>query len=476
MHKHSGRILGGTIAAGLVWFSGIPLAYGASTGTTCDDPVSTLRIYADPDLEMFGSGLTYRANTPNLRQSLDYDTQDQSIIAGTFAGSIDLGSGAVAPLQPPEEGFVAKYSVLGTLLWSHLIPRGSSIGRLNINAVATGPNDEVVITGNVAGSVDFGAGLQTSQASVSSIFVAKYDATGVLQWSSLYGDSITRSAGGQDIVVDANGRVYVAGYFEQRISFDPANTFVATDIEEHGYLLQLDPSGSVNWARAFLGDPSSAEALTVDPSDNVIVAGGFSGTEVFGSTLLASSAGSRDIFVAKYDSGATSLWAKQFGGTGGETATGLAALSNGDVAVSGEFEGLASFDATNLSSAGDFDGFVGRLQAGSGAVLWASPLGTASDDQFTSVDVGPADSIFVGATMGSPLTAAGFALGGASIVRYGPTGTLDWGTQVPNGFVVDVAAAEDCQVGFTGFSPNVPSVIGPDTYPTATAFYWFLQP
>src|SRR5205807_1999763 len=89
----------------------------------------------------------------------------------------DFGGGVVCQ---PATVFVSKYSPTGARLWSKCLGgvRGGGTGR----AVAVDRNGNVLVTGKLSGTVDFGTGPLTS-AGASSIFVAKYSAAGVPVWS-----------------------------------------------------------------------------------------------------------------------------------------------------------------------------------------------------------------------------------------------------------------------------------------------------
>jgi hypothetical protein len=88
------------------------------------------------------------------------------------------------------------------------------------------------------------------------------------------------------------------------------------------------------------GDQSSGLAIT--PTGDVIVVGSFEGTVDFGGGPLVS-AGSSDIFVARYSPAGVHQWSKRFGGTSLDYATDVAVDSNGDtVEISDEARARAA--------------------------------------------------------------------------------------------------------------------------------------
>src|SRR4029079_15639953 len=89
--------------------------------------------------------------------------------------------------------------------------------------------------------------------------------------------------------------------------------------------------------------------------DNLVVVGTFQNTVDFGGTSLTS-AGSADIFVAKYSSSGSLLWAKRFGGTGTEKCQGVALDGADNILITGGY----GFYGTSV----DFGGGVLTLSAG----------------------------------------------------------------------------------------------------------------
>lgn len=74
---------------------------------------------------------------------------------------------------------------------------------------------------------------------------------------------------------------------------------------------------TVEWAKSHGGAARDlGAAIAVDNQGNSYVTGNFSGTVAFG-TLILTSAGDTDIFVAKYDDSGTVLWAKSARGDDG---------------------------------------------------------------------------------------------------------------------------------------------------------------
>ena len=144
---------------------------------------------------------------------------------------------------------------------------------------------------------------------------------------------------------------------------------------------------SIPWATqsVALNSASDAEieAISTLADGSAIVTGLFEGTVAFGSTSLTS-AGDDDIYVAKVDASGSYVWATRAGGSDDDGGYGVSTLVDGSAIVTGQFEGTVVFGSTSLTSAGRDDIFVAKIDA-SGAWVWATSTGGTSSDVGNSV-------------------------------------------------------------------------------------------
>ncbi len=132
-------------------------------------------------------------------------------------------------------------------------------------------------------------------------------------------------------------------------------------------------------------------AIAKDASDNIYITGSFSGVVTFGSTTLTS-AGSGDIFVAKYSAAGSLLWALRAGGDELDVGNGIT-VDNSGVYITGRFEGIANFNtpsnpaSNTLISDGDSDIFVAGFDVNTGQLLWAQRAGGSKSDNGKGITV-----------------------------------------------------------------------------------------
>ena len=201
-------------------------------------------------------------------------------------------------------------------------------------------------------------------------------------WSQSFGGSNGERS--RAVAIDAAGNILVAGTFSGTANFGGAslNSAGSNDI----FLAKYTPSGQHLWSKRLGGSgDDQIQGLTVNANGDILMTGNFSGSANFGGQNL-SSAGSTDIFVAKYSNNGAHLWSKRFGGTGSELGYGVAVDSNDDVVITGAFSNTVDFGGDLLSSAGNTDIFVAKYTT-QGNHLWSKRFGGSSYDYGRSVVV-----------------------------------------------------------------------------------------
>ena len=247
---------------------------------------------------------------------------------GIFMGTVDFDPGpATANLSTTTLGsasfFISKLDINGNYVWARQVSGASQgLGRsITING------GSAIITGYFRGSADFDPGplstIMTATGGVD-LFILKLDAGGNLAWVKQIGG--TGDDEGKRIVQDPTNNIYLTGYFQNSVDFDPGP-----------------------------------------------------------STSLLSSTGSYEAFIAKFDNNGNLGWAKQVGGAGADMSFSASADALGNVYATGRFNATADFDpgtATfNLTSLGADDAFVLKLRRCNN--ITTSTLTTTACNTFT---------------------------------------------------------------------------------------------
>jgi hypothetical protein len=283
-------------------------------------------------------------------ESLDVQGSGDFVIAGTFGGSYDLGGGPLT--SDGLDMYVAKFDANGNHVWS--IHHGGSASEVIPYGIALDGLNNVVVTGRYSNTANFGGSdFTTVSPDWEDIFLAKYNADGVHQWSRSFGD-IFRDEG-RSVGVDAAGNIYFTGSYTGTVNFGDGDLVSAGfDI----FLAKFDPTGALHWSDHYGGTSSDGgKALWVDDAGNTTLTGHFRNTIDLGGGTLTS-AGDRDVFVARFDAVGTHQWSLRGGGGGSDNPVAIALDGASHVLVAGSFDGTADFGGGPFTSNGWEDAFL----------------------------------------------------------------------------------------------------------------------
>lgn len=269
--------------------------------------------------------------------------------AGGFSGTADI--------------FIAKYDANGNELWAKSAGGNASDAA---RGIATDASGNVYITGDFS-SQTFTIGTNTLTNTLGSggdVFIAKYDPNGNVLWAKK--TSSTGGDEGRGISTDTSGNVFITGTFS-----GPTMTLGSDTLKNAGYnnifIAKYNSNGNVLWAKSEGGTNNDyGLGIATDKFGNAFITGEFySPTMAIGTNTLNnnSSAGGRDIFVAKYDANGNVVWADSKGGIYVESGYGIATDASGDAYITGSYQELSiSFGNTTLLNNSDyFDIYVAKI-------------------------------------------------------------------------------------------------------------------
>lgn len=266
----------------------------------------------------FKTGFSVSGSIGEVSQAVITDGNDNIIITGYFSGvnvdfdpdtgtcylSSSAGTGSSTDL------FLAKYTSTGALLWA--FAAGYATGTSDVGRALAIENDNIYVTGNFYGTVDFshgaGTGILTSNGGMD-IFVAKYNSSGVCQWAfNIGGTSSTQVELGYDIAIRQNC-VYVSGAFHSNAStvdFAPGSgTFSLLSNDLDAFVAKYTINSNFIWAFAMGGNSQDyCRAMSFDSTGSLSITGDYRASNFNanpnGTTLLSNS-GSSDFFITRFD-------------------------------------------------------------------------------------------------------------------------------------------------------------------------------
>lgn len=341
------------------------------------------------------------------------DSASDVIAVGEFSGSVTLGATTLTSAGSTDV-YVAKLAGTdGSVLWAKRF--GGTQADI-AGDVAVDSANNVYVSGQFLGSVDFGGGA-VSSGTLADAFVLKLDTNGSYAWARKFGgnqfdgsstgisvrgsnvvlvstfvgtmtvdatnftsagssdifvaslatatgaSNWTKSFGGgladvpRDVAIDSGDNVVIVGKYAGTVNFGGGAMSTPGDFDDV-LLLKLSGSAGAHLLSQHFGGPDHDDgyAVAVDASNNIFIAGDFIGTASFAcaSTLSGSQANLRDGFLVKYTQAGSCTWAKGFGGAGGfdRSARDVSVNATGDVAVVGNFCGTITVGGPTLTAAG----------------------------------------------------------------------------------------------------------------------------
>ncbi len=255
-------------------------------------------------------------------------------------------------------------------------------------------------------------------------------------WARTWGGS--ENDHGFGVVVDGTGNIYVTGDFTRTVDFDPGGGDMHTSNGELDISLsKFDSLGNFEWARTWGGsDNDRSQGVAVDSSGNVYVTGWFNGTVDFdpdGGDVHTSN-GLWDVFLSKFDSSGSFEWARTWGGAGSDGGCGIAVDDYGNVYITGRFNKTVDFDPDGGDPhTGSYDVFLSKFDS-SGNFEWAQTWGGSEFDSGYEAAVDSSGNIYVTGVFygttdfdpdgGNPHTSNGYA--DAFLSKFDSSGNFEW--------------------------------------------------
>jgi hypothetical protein len=330
-----------------------------------------------------GFALTWGSTGLDYNISVAVDSTRNAYVGGSFRGDIDLDPGPgtdIRTLIGFQDAFLVKFDSEGQLLWARTW--GGYV--VELGSVAVDGQGNAYVTGGFGGTVDFDPGpaidYRTPDPTYTGVFLSKFDPSGNLLWvQTWYATALFES---RSVGVDSSGSIYLTGYFNFTVDFDPGPA--VDNRTSHGagdaFLVCLDSSGSFRWVRTWGGTyPDRPSAIAVDRLDGIYITGGFESKNVDfdpgpGEDLHSNTSGG-NAFLSKFDADGNFQWARTWCGKSGASA---ATDINGNVYVAGSFESAnTDFDpgpGVDFHSSTRTDAFLVKYDS-NGNYLWGDSWG-----------------------------------------------------------------------------------------------------
>jgi MYXO-CTERM domain-containing protein len=293
------------------------------------------------------------------------------------------------------------------LLIDPVVLYGTYLGGTNeeeAKGVAVDTSGNMIIAGYTLGSFPTLNAYDSTSNGGLDAFVAKFDSSGSLVYSTYLGGSGNDQA--TAVAVDSSGNAYVVG-FTASTDFPTVSAYQATIASSFSdaFVTKLNSSGSSLTYSTYLGGggtfaASQAYAVAVDSSGQAYVGGDTSSSSFpTYSAYQASIAGSDDAFVTKFNAaGSALLYSTYLGGGSYDYIHGLAIDSSGSAYVVGDtssnnFPVKNAYQGTIASI--NTDAFLTKLAAAGSSLVYSTYLGGGLADAATGVALDSSGNAYV---------------------------------------------------------------------------------
>jgi len=260
------------------------------------------------------------------------------------------------------------------------------------------------------------------------------------QLESFSQNSYLRKGGGVNedealaITVDAQGNTYVTGYYSSTLSFGPFLTVNAQGLSDI-FLLKVSPAGQILWLKSAGGFADErALGIACDSNGDVYITGHFQGLASFDNFSI-SSAGNTDVFLAKYTSAGSAQWVQRMGGTGEDIGYAVAVGGTNQVSVTGEFKNTANF-GTSSYTAGGTDAFIATYDL-NGGFLWSKSGSGPGNARGLSIACDESGNVYGTGQFSNDITfdqlQSNTILNAVYLVKYSPNGVEQWFRKIAGG-------------------------------------------
>ncbi|HYV94007.1 MAG TPA: SBBP repeat-containing protein [Chitinophagales bacterium] len=407
------------------------------------------------------------------------DASGNVFITGKFRDSIKFGTLSTLITNGYDDIFIVKYSSSGVAQWSKKF--GSTTGYDQGTGIRLDASGNIYMCGQFGGTIAFDSYSLTS--SGGDIFVVKLNSSGVAQWASKAGSTMSDD-NPTGIDIDGNSNVYVTGVFSGVASFGNGVTLTSTihplyqTYSVDLFIAKFNSTGVCQWANkgsSYQTDYSFG--IATDQGGNSYITGYVGQTADFSGSTITYQGGGVDIVIAGYNSGGTLILLKSSPPVNGyaeyEAGYGIELdPSEQNFYVTGLFSGYLVFGDDTVHSNGDYDMFIVKFNKSTGNEVWMRDTYSTQWEDGQRIAIDSIGNVYVGFHdyhSGTPpfpevtFTSAGYY--DPVVVKYTNKGQFVWanrGGSVSYDYVRGLALGTGGKVWLTGLIGNT-ATFGPYT-------------
>lgn len=213
--------------------------------------------------------------------SITIDKEENLYISGQFSGLVDFDPGPAVHqlngLSQSFHGFILKLTSTGEFIWVH------ELKVYEINEISTDNSNNVYLTGLFQGEVDFDPGTNSfflESIDRNNAFLSKLDADGNFIWAKQILSN--EFSNGKDIQVDSLNNLYLSGEWNGVTDLNPGLTtdgILENNGNDNSFLIKLDENGNYKWGTPITS--TVFQSTDVSSNGTIYLMGYYDGTVDF---------------------------------------------------------------------------------------------------------------------------------------------------------------------------------------------------
>jgi len=329
--------------------------------------------YSDNGLDWLRPiGRAYSSSTSARVKSIN----DGVIVGVKFIDTVSVGGTHIS--SGYENALLLRMDGQGDVLWARHL---DSDGFCKVSAIDTDSDGNIFVYGHYQDNLRIGIhSIQASgsiQQTQTELFLAKFNEEGGVLWLRHFAGG----AGWDDAekLKYKDGKLYLSGFFAGQLNF--GQTTLTSSSNQNGFLCKADTSGDVIWVSQLIS--GSVRELAIECITNeVLLAGTFQEQMTVGTDVVNAN-GSRDGFVASFDSSGSVDWIRSIGGTLNDAVTRIEKVTDNLFLLSGSAMSDFVVDGhgfLNHSMVGQWNAFT-LLVNPEGAIQCINPIPSSDESQ-----------------------------------------------------------------------------------------------
>lgn len=335
-------------------------------------------------------GTYYGDTLPDAGTAIVTDTIGKAYLAGHTQSLLTIatdGAHQQTYAGGGADAYIAKFGAYGDRVWSTYF---GGTGDDRATGVAVDGLFELYLVGNTTSmddSLATDSAFQQTNAGGTDAFIAKFDSTGILLWSTYLGGSGNDTA--TACVADTSGNLYVSGFSDTGEWLNTPQFPHAGGLD--AFVARIDTAGSVAWSTYYGGtEDDRIHDIAVDSLDYLFLTGStFSDQGIAtDSTHQSIHSGDEDAFAVCFNPDGSRKWGTYFGGADKDVANGIDVYYEA-IYVTGytrSDSGIADTLSFQPAYSGGDDAFLFRLDT-LGNLGWSTYFGDTLHEKSNGVSV-----------------------------------------------------------------------------------------